>query len=37
MLLWAILLGATVWVIVTLLFLSLVYAYGHGRGPRTRV
>lgn len=36
MLLWAILLGALTWSLVTLLFLALAYAYGDGRGRRTR-
>ena len=37
MLLWALLLGALAWAVVTLVFLALVYAYGDGRGWRTRV
>jgi len=37
MLLWALLLGALAWALVTLAFLALVYAYGDGRDRRTRV
>lgn len=36
MLLWAVLLGAAAWLVVTLLFLSLVYAYGRSHTRRIR-
>ncbi len=37
MLLWAILVGVLAWALVTLLFLTLVYAYGVRRRRRARV